>query len=706
MLRGIRYRTLFVLLFCNAAVSGCFKKEANVSSSTKSQITITSSGQSSEGESSSLSSASSSTSSLTSSLSSSSSSSTTPSPSPLHLSAVWANDGGDKVAQNELRASTNPNAVFNSLWNGQKIKIKGAKNEIVSFNLILESANSISSSISLQFDSLSHSNGFSITTVPKATNHLSEWVGRNIELFYIRYLQIKGLSRLSYETYDERHVPKRMRRPYTGAGIGSGTWSSRPDHDLYYPEIAVPIELHPAFSISAQKNQSVWVDIYIPKNTPTGLLSGSVKIFEGSNLSYTIPVELMVNNFTLPDRSSAQTMVNIGYSDIAERYTGVKWPNAGSAQDTKTKLVRDRHFQLAHRHKISLIDSDPGATTWTLDRPRPEWINRLDGSLYTSAQNYDGPGVGIPHSVYSIGTYSSWSWKSDTESDMRTHSDAWVNWFQSNAPNTDFFLYLIDESTNYAQIEQWAQWIKNNPGPGKLLSSFATMDLTHAFSSTPHLDISASWMAVGDNSTWQTAHDQRKLAQKKVYMYNGRRPASGSFATEDDGIALRQMAWAQFKKQIDRWFFWESTYYNDFQSGRGQNRVFQNAVTFGLASTQDSVIGETGWNHSNGDGVLFYPGTDKVFLNDSYEVDTPFASLRLKHWRRGIQDADYLALARAKNALATDAIIEQMIPKVLWENGIADQNDPTWQRCDVSWSDNPDVWESARSQLAQIIESP
>ena len=49
-------------------------------------------------------------------------------------------------------------------------------------------------------------------------------------------------------------------------------------------------------------------------------------------------------------------------------------------------------------------------------------------------------------------------------------------------------------------------------------------------------------------------------------------------------------------------------------------------------------------------------------------------------------------------------IVEKIIPKVLWEYGVSDPSDPTWVTTDISWSTNPDVWEAARMQLADIIE--
>jgi hypothetical protein len=178
---------------------------------------------------------------------------------------------------------------------------------------------------------------------------------------------------------------------------------------------------------------------------------------------------------------------------------------------------------------------------------------------------------------------------------------------------------------------------------------------------------------VGIANLWENA--TQRLVQnpsKRFYYYNGARPASGSFCTEDDGVALRVNGWIQHKKKIDRWFYWESTYYHNYQGGQGQTDVFTRAQTYGGFDGIDSEYarGESGWNYTNGDGVLFYPGTDRHYTAQSYGVDGPFASLRLKHWRRGIQDADYLALAEAINPEATRAIVQRMIPKVLWDYGV------------------------------------
>jgi len=593
------------------------------------------------------------------------------------------------------------------VWNGTQVSVFGARNEVVAFNLILEAATQGLSNVSVKFASLTGPGGFAIGSTTTTKAGVFDWTTRNIELFHVRYLPIKGLSALSYDTYDERHVPARFRRPWTDAGIGSGLWTDRPDHDKRYPDIAVPLEAAGTFAITAGKNQSIWTDIYIPKSAPTGSYTGNITIQSGTTLLRTIPVELRVRNFELPDAPNSKTMVYVGYPDINQRYLGNPYPNAGTTEATRSLLIRNRHFQMAHRHKLSLIDGNAGADVFGSDQPRTEWVSRLNGSLFTAAQGYSGPGTGVGNGVFSIHTYGSWQneWAPVSQSTFQQHMNNWEQWFRTNSPTTERFLYLIDESGNYVQTETWANWAKTNTGVGAALPTFATADLPTALSQIPSLNITASWFAVAPKAIWdQAAQTVLNSTTKDFYMYNGKRPASGSFATEDDGIALRELAWGQYKKGVGRWFFWESTYYNDYQGGRGQTNVFQNAQTFGSLSGIDSVRGETGWNHSNGDGVLFYPGTDLVYPAENLGIEGPIASLRLKLWRRGIQDVDYIQLARAIDPTRVDAIITRMVPKVLWEYDVTDPGDPTWTRTDVSWSNSADVWEAAREELASIIE--
>ena len=133
-----------------------------------------------------------------------------------------------------------------------------------------------------------------------------------------------------------------MRRR-TGNGVGSGGWINRPDHDKYYPEIAVPLELVPSFNITGGGNQSIWVDVFIPKGAAPGNYVGRLSVQENGALVGSIPVQLKVYNFTLPDVPTAKTMMMLDNPNIDQRYLGSRYPGPGGALGAKASLLRDRH---------------------------------------------------------------------------------------------------------------------------------------------------------------------------------------------------------------------------------------------------------------------------------------------------------------------------------------------------------------------------
>ncbi len=299
---------------------------------------------------------------------------------PSAITAIWANEGGDKVAQEELRGTTHTEnktgTILNRAWNGTTITLAAAHNEVVSFNLILEAGYGQAQNVSVSFDTLTGPGGAQIHSIPAAGNGVFDWTQRPIELFYVRYLQILGLSYFGYGKWDERAIPVRFQRPWTGNGQGYGLWSDRPDHNLHYPDIMVPCDLVNSFSIAAGQNQGIWSDIYIPKNIPAGLYSGLVNVKENGSTTHTIPVQLTVNSFALPDTPSAKTMIPLDTSDIAWRYVAgyLKYANWQTPAGLRIQKITDRYFEMFHRHKLTVVGENECPI---MDRP-------CDGSVANS----------------------------------------------------------------------------------------------------------------------------------------------------------------------------------------------------------------------------------------------------------------------------------------------------------------------------------
>jgi hypothetical protein len=638
------------------------------------------------------------------------------------LTAVWANEGGDKVTQDELRATAGAAAVANSVWDGKCIKPFGARNEVVSFNVVLEAATSKASKVAVSLSDLTGPGGVVLRSAPRPGGKLFDWTTTEAELFYVRYLQITGLSQQAYGTlasWQEATFPKRAQCPGmtqatpdskpTGSGCA---WAARPVANKFYPDIAVPLELVPTFDVAAATNQSIWADVYIPKTAPAGVYGGLLTISENGSVTHKVPVSLRVRDFALPDAPSAKTMLVTSYGDIAPRYVGVAYPNPGTPEDMLVQTALKNQRLVAHRHRISLIGDDANQSG---TQPGPDYLGVLDGSYFTASNGYAGPGASTGQDVYSIGTYGSVT-EGSTQQKFTDAFNGWETWFEASSPSTERFVYLCDEiecTQGTPTLTTQLSWWSAISGVGSKLHTMATQGLLDAPATlsdpTSSWAFSAGHSSGGTSMGGTTAADQAAAdaviaaePSRRIFAYNGQRPASGSCATEDDGVAMREQPWGQFKKKIDRWFWWEATYYDDNQAGLGKVDLFTSADTFG-STMADPSYGAAGG--ANGNGVLLYPGTDVGFPASSYGITGPIVSLRLKHWRRGLQDVDYLTLAAAKDPAAVAALVAKVVPSVLWEQQCHDPvNDCSYTYAPISWSTDPDDWEAARLALAHIID--
>ena len=630
-----------------------------------------------------------------------------------NITAIWANEGGDKVSQDELRASRGvenlTGTVLNRAWNGRTITLSGARNESVSFNMILEAANGPATAVSVSFDTLTGPNSATIQTNRQTTgNGVFNWIDRPIELFYVRYLQIVGMSSFGWFRGSDSQMPLRFQAP------ASGLWNNRPDHNKFYPDILVPLELVSTFNIAAATNQSVWSDIYIPKGTPAGVYSGTVTVKENGVTTHAVPVSLTVQPFSLPDTSSIKGFSHLDANEIQRRYIAEGYINWSDTRSIRLRHIADVYFQLFHRHRIDLIGGD--SETPPFAGIHPFFQQRYNGSLFTAANGYDGPGVGVGNTLYAVGPYGTWGPKPTDQQGMWNYADPIATWFQNNMPNVQYFIYLQDEpgTGDFAQVENWAKWLAADPGPGHNLLSMATVSMKNTIEHIPDLQIptdaddigecpsSAPWWCDNVEYTYSIASQLSALPNRHMWHYGGGHPGAGTTNTEDEGVAMRTWPWVQFKLGIERWFSW----YANLNSP--EIDVFQQACTWGCNWRGDPNWGQVSdYAYTNGNGVLVYPGNDINHPANSYGVDGPFASLRLKEWRRGTQDGDYLTFARSIDPVATAAIVQRTMPKALWENKAPGwpTGDPSYFYGRDSWSSNPDDWESSRAQLAQIISS-
>ncbi|MCX7012306.1 MAG: hypothetical protein NTW86_07035 [Candidatus Sumerlaeota bacterium] len=269
------------------------------------------------------------------------------------------------------------NAVWDAAANA--VSLRAARNEVVGFQLILERLRESLRDVRIEVGDLTGPGGAVIPADP------------NIERFLLHYVA---------------------------------------DNNLHYPDAAIPLRapFHAAFSIPDRDhnpggvNQSVWIDVYVPRDARPGDYTGSLSIAARElPSSTTLVLRLRVSPVTLPDESTFLIDLN-GY--------GAPWDYGAPRDYGDTGLTRLRYFQAAHKHRMSMntlpygwsahIEEDRAPTLtgagpnvhaadWTLFDAH--YGPFFDGSAFradTPGSSYIGPGADTPVSTFYTCLFESW----------------------------------------------------------------------------------------------------------------------------------------------------------------------------------------------------------------------------------------------------------------------------------------------------------
>lgn len=581
--------------------------------------------------------------------------------SPSGLERIWGVDDGEKIKQEDI---SNPLSIDekNEVWKNGSINIFGGRNEIIAFQLILQSTGSGAKNVNVSISNLMNGN-YIIPGSADGSKDPFDYRNRNIELFTEHYLKIERRSPALWFFSDDA-APSEY---YSG----------------WVPDCLIPFSASTErggapFNIKPKTNQGIWVDIFIPKDALAGNYKGKATITVAEKVVSNIPINLKVYDFTLSDSTHIQNMFGYYPEAIAKRH-GVK------TESLEYFNLEARYFQLAHRHRFDLVTKVSNLSDMT------KYYKRYyTGEIYTPGNLYQGPGENIGNITFSIGYGGSIpdeygdNVRSMTRESWWKGSDAWENWFIQNAPGVKRHKYLFPDEPEFKgpagakgtgsmdTIKMQALWSHNNPGPGKNIPTFVTNRIKPILKN--QVDF---WSISGKELTNKISPDDvatEKTKGNKLGVYNGFRPGMGAVVSDADAIEFRVMPWIVWKYHIDQYFYWSTNYWRD-------KNIFVDPLTY-----LDSI---------NGDGTFLYPGEDKIFPMEDRNLKGPMSSIRAKNWRRGAQDFEYLWLAKQKGLnKAMDSIVNACIPYGLWEAKSLKK---------VSWSTRGYAIDGYRKKLAELL---
>lgn len=550
----------------------------------------------------------------------------------------------------------------NTVWNraSRTVSLKAARNEYAAFQLIVESPQPLDK-VEASFPQLTGPNGASIGGVNVAI--LKEW-----------YVQVRrATTGYEHSSLGPGWYPDAL-MPWRPSGLQTGFPFSIPD--LFN-------------NIPGQKNQALWIDIFVPDDrtaAPPGSYTGELKVsWKGGRDS--IKVVLDVWDFALPQEN---------------HLPGDIWNDSLRDMPPQEELA---YYQLARQHRFLplvygyrpklKLDGTHVSLDWTAYDHR--LAPYLDGSAFTTAHGYWGPGYGVPvdHMMLPFNNEkngnpaTAWPmalpggrrtpeyeavWK-ETGRQVRAHLDQDPRW---RKVRKIAFLDGLDESYNEPAYEKMLYY-------GKLL----------------HDAMGRDWFSYRVDGGYARPVMERLSQEVGLWVSH----------TEDfdiDDVDFFR------KKGLETWFYGPMIYEQKKNGGCGSNTFLD------LDLLVNRGIGWVGWKYRAGwvewefdwnafaawyEAENFKESPDRIYNGSGqliYRGDVmgyrqPVASIRLKAQRRGLQDYEYFWLLAQKTGSRKTA--DDMVNTIVYKRPFG----PRAMLDTEIWRNDPDQWDKTRLAAGQIL---
>jgi hypothetical protein len=396
--------------------------------------------------------------------------------------------------------------------------------------------------------------------------------------------------------------------------------SSRRSASGPVPDALIPVDSAPAWSpypmvIAPRSNGIVWIDLNVPRDQAPGLYRGTIAVRAHGRDLAAIPVELDVTVAMLPDR----TVGTAAYYDPAQ------------LEERVGPRAEWHLWKLLHAHRITPMHD--AVTPRDVDRHLPA----LTGSLYTRDQGYAGPAPAMGDGLLAIGAHGAFGGP-DAPTLARVQAIADRVSEQKLFGSTVVILYAADDACSSSLGAGWSALVRgaDDPNVRRLRVGW-----------TCSLDPNAQPV---DVPMLRATFDPAQVAAarsrgKETWVEDGAPPRTGTFRLDDDAVSPRVNGWLGAMYRIPRWFDRDATRWSD--AGGEPVDPFDGGAD---------------------DGVLLYPGTQRdSFDEHSIGLEGVLPSIRLKNWRRGVEDAGYLRMARERDAARADAVARWLVPTAFGE---------------------------------------
>ena len=424
----------------------------------------------------------------------------------------------------------------------------------------------------------------------------------------------------------------RLERPSSIEGA-AGEWPDPlvPRVDRYAGERrdAFPFDLEP------ERNQPLWIELYVPPETAPGAYHGEVRVSVAGEPRLAVPVRLEVWPFTLPSTASFPTSFGFSGPSALHEHRG-----RYTSDEELYELTR-RYTEAALRHRLSLHGGSmaPPPATFAGGKAAIDWQRYdrelgpfLEGAVFAEGE----PLPGARLTSIDVMTPTSLS-----EAERVLYWRAWVDHFRERGWLDRLFLYVYDEPAgpeDYREVLRLGRLARRADPDLRVL---LTEQLVPSLAGVVDLWVTLvncleERPGVGsycEETVPRPAYAAAERAGADLWWYqscvsHGCNTVGGSAFTGWPSYVIDAPPAAH---RILPWLAWSRDIAGEL--------YFNTVETFGRKGSDPWL--DVYAHGGNGDGTLFYPGTPERIGGSTH---VPIESLRLKLIREGLEDYEYLAL--------------------------------------------------------------
>ena len=477
----------------------------------------------------------------------------------------------------------------------------------------------------------------------------------DVEFSDLRTAEGAEISRKNVAVYREAFV--NLTRPSSIEG-GDGLWPDPliPRVDRYTNEArnAFP------FTVRRDRNQPLWVEIFVPAAASPGKYRGLARISLGGTVRFSVPINLTVWRFVLPSTATLKSSFGLNGINALKQHRG-RYTND---EDLHSIIGLYTKAALLHRLSTQGGSMEPPKFSYAAGKMQLDWreYDAEVGPFLNGAAIPEGePLYGARATSAEIRTPKVF----ETEEQEKLYWTEWTKHFQQKGWGDRLFLYLWDEpaSRDFPEVlKRGRVSLQVEPRLRNLLTVPFTRNLAEVVQIwvplVNCLEIKPGYPDFCDSTPSPDAYARQTQPGKSLWFYqscasHGCNIVGGQYFTgwpsymvDAPGVANRVMQWLAWKFRMDG-----ELYYSMNEAYGQNNDPWVNIRLFG----------------GNGDGTLFYPGRPDRIGGRS---DIPIESIRLKLIREGMEDYEYLALlARLGGRQAADQFADRIVQKsYLWES--------------------------------------